>query len=237
VIEVVDSLGDWRWRLANLYWIVDEYGKKVRFVPNAEQLDLLSNLHYMNLVLKARQLGFTTLIDILGLDQTLFTPDYTAAIIAHGLREADKIFRNKVKYPWDKLPDGVKALNPPVNQTASEFVFSNGSSISVTASARSGTLQFLHISEYGKICRRFPDKAGEIKTGSFPSVHAGGLVFVESTAEGTGGHFYEMVKEAEKRGDRPPNDMEFKLHFYPWWKKESYRLEPDGVIDEPEVID
>jgi hypothetical protein len=237
VIEVVDCLGDWRWRVANLYWIVDEQGRALRFEPNAEQLDLLSNLHTYNLVLKARQLGFTTLIDILALDQTLFTPNYSAAIIAHGLREAEKIFRNKVKFPWDRLPDGVKALNPPVNQTASEFVFDNGSSIYVGTSGRSGTLQFLHISEYGKICRRFPEKANEIKTGSLPAVHAGGLIFIESTAEGTGGHFYEMVKEAEKIVGREPNDMEFKLHFYPWWRKESYRLDPDGVLIENEIIE
>jgi hypothetical protein len=236
-VEVVDCLGDWRWRLANLYWIVDESGKQVLFEPNAEQLDLLGRLHSNNLVLKARQLGFTTLIDILALDQTVFTPNYAAAIIAHGLREAEKIFRNKVKFPWDKLPEGVKALNPPVNITASEMVFGNGSSIYVGTSGRSGTLQFLHISEYGKICRRFPDKASEIKTGSLPAVHAGGLVFIESTAEGTGGHFYEMVKEAEKRGERPPNELEFKLHFYPWWRKQSYRLDPDGVAIEPHVIE
>lgn len=227
--QIVDDLGDWRWRLTNLYWIVDEAGKQVQFAPNAEQLDLLGGLHSNNLVLKARQLGFTTLIDILALDQTVFTPNYAAAIIAHGLREAEKIFRNKVKFPWDKLPEGVKALNPPVNETASELVFSNGSSIYVGTSGRSGTLQFLHISEYGKICRRFPDKANEIKTGSLPAVHAGGLIFIESTAEGTGGHFYEMVKEAEKRTGKP-NAMEFKLHFYPWWRKQSYRLDPDGVF-------
>jgi hypothetical protein len=236
-IEVVSSLGDWQWRLANLYYIVDEQGKKVRFCPNTEQLDLLGNMHFYNLVLKARQLGFTTLIDILALDQVFFTQDYTAAIIAHGLTEAGKIFRNKVQFPWKNLPDAVKALNPPTNVSASEMVFRNGSSISVGTSARSGTLQFLHISEYGKICRRYPDKASEIKLGSLPAVHAGGLVFVESTAEGTGGHFFDMVKEAEKLGTREPNDMEFKLHFYPWWKKGSYRLNPDGVMIEPEVID
>ena len=235
-IEVIDCLGDWRWRLANLYFIVDEQGKKVKFQPNTEQLDLLSEMHFYNLVLKARQLGFTTLIDILALDQTFFTKDYTAAIIAHGLTEAGKIFRNKVQFPWKNLPDAVKALNPPTNVSASEMVFANGSSISVATSARSGTLQFLHISEYGKICRRYPEKASEIKLGALPAVHAGGLVFVESTAEGTGGHFYEMVDEAQKR-IAEPNDMEFKLHFYPWWKKDSYRLNPDGVKIENEVID
>lgn len=236
-IEVVDCLGDWRWRLANLYFIVDEQGKKVRFEPNPEQLDLLSEMHFYNLVLKARQLGFTTLIDILALDQVFFTKDYTAAIIAHGLKEAGKIFRNKVQFPWKNLPDAVKALNPPVIVSAGEMVFKNGSSISVGTSARSGTLQFLHISEYGKICRRYPEKASEIKLGSLPAVHAGGLVFIESTAEGTGGHFFEMVKEAEKLGGKTPNDMEFKLHFYPWWKKDSYRLDPDGVMVEQEVLE
>lgn len=235
-IEVVDCLGEWKWRLANLYWIVDESGRQVLFSPNTEQLDLLGNLHSNNLVLKARQLGFTTLIDILGLDQTIFVPNFSAAIIAHGLAEAGKIFRNKVQFPWKKLPEAVRALNPTVNESASEMVFSNGSSIYVGTSGRSGTLQFLHISEYGKICRRFPDKANEIKTGSLPAVHAGGLTFIESTAEGTGGHFYEMVDEAKKRTS-PPNRMEFKLHFYPWWKKESYRLDPDGVEIEPEMID
>lgn len=236
-VDVIDCLGDWRWRLANLYYIVDESGKQIKFQPNAEQLDLLNNLHSNNIVLKARQLGFTTLIDILGLDQTFFTPDFSAAIIAHGLAEAGKIFRNKVQFPWKKLPEGVKALNPPVNQSASEMVFKNGSSIYVGTSGRSGTLQFLHISEYGKICRRFPDKASEIKTGSLPAVHAGGLTFIESTAEGTGGHFYEMVKESEKRGTKPPNELEFKLHFYPWYMKKSYRIDPDGVDIEPEMID
>jgi hypothetical protein len=234
---VLDDLGDWRWRLTNLYWIVDESGNQVQFSPNAEQIDLLGNLHSNNLILKARQLGFTTLIDILGLDQAIFTPNYAAAIIAHGLAEAGKIFRNKVQFPWKKMPDAVRALNPTVNDSASELVFKNGSSIYVGTSGRSGTLQFLHISEYGKICRRFPEKANEIKTGSLPAVHAGGLTFIESTAEGTGGHFYEMVKEAEKFGPRKPNALEFKLHFYPWWRKQSYRMDPDGVAISAEMAD
>lgn len=227
--ELVARLGDWRWRLSNLYWIVDEDGNRIKFTPNPEQLDLIDNLHDRNLVLKARQLGFTTLIDILALDQAVFNKNFAAAIIAHGLDPAHKIFRNKVKFAWDNLPAEVRAMNPTINETASELVFQSGSSVYVGTSARSGTLQFLHISEYGKICRRFPEKAAEIKTGSLPAVHKGGLIFIESTAEGTGGHFFDMVDEAQKRGPKKPNQMEFKLHFYPWWRKQSYRLDPDGV--------
>ena len=110
--DVVDCMGDWRWRLANLYWIVNEAGVQELFTPNHEQLDLLENLHGNNLILKARQLGFTTLIDILALDQVLFTPNYSAAIIAHGLMEAGKIFRNKVQFPWNPLPAYPQHLPP-----------------------------------------------------------------------------------------------------------------------------
>ena len=234
--ELVARLGDWRWRLRNLYWIVDESGNRVKFTPNPEQNDLLDKLHGRNLILKARQLGFTTLICILALDQAVFNENFAGAIIAHGLDPAHKIFRNKVKYAWDNLPDEIRAMNPTVNETASELVFQSGSSVSVGTSARSGTLQLLHISEYGKICRRYPEKAAEIKTGSLPAVHKGGLIFVESTAEGTGGHFFDMVDEAQKRGPREPNPMEFKLHFYPWWRKETYRLNPEGV-DYDNLID
>ena len=37
-------------------------------------------------------------------------------------------------------------------------------------SARSGTLQRLHVSEFGKICAQYPKKAREIVTGAFPAV-------------------------------------------------------------------
>ncbi|MFN7883562.1 MAG: hypothetical protein ACK5PF_11195, partial [bacterium] len=46
------------WRLSNLYTIVTDEGKLVRFTPNDEQVQLYKDLHNRNLVLKARQLGF-----------------------------------------------------------------------------------------------------------------------------------------------------------------------------------
>lgn len=49
---------------------------------------------------------------------------------------------------------------------------------------RSGTLNYLHISEYGKICAKFPDKAREIRTGALNTIQAGQIAWIESTAEG-----------------------------------------------------
>ena len=54
--------------------------------------------------------------------------------------------------------------------------FNNGSSIYVSVSFRSWTLQYLHISEYWKICAKFPERAKEINTGATESVAQWGYV-------------------------------------------------------------
>lgn len=51
-------------------------------------------------------------------------------------------------------------------------------------SMRSSTLQLLHISEFGKIYAKFPDKTREIITESLNALAPGQYVFIESTAEG-----------------------------------------------------
>ena len=56
------------WRLNNLYWILDKAGNPVKFQPNKAQAEYLRNRHYLNVILKARQLGFSTAIQIDMLD-------------------------------------------------------------------------------------------------------------------------------------------------------------------------
>jgi hypothetical protein len=227
-----EQLADWKWRLRNLYWIVDESGREVPFRPNEEQEHFLANFWFLNVILKARQLGFSTLVDLLLLDQAMFVPNTTCGIIAHNLDDAAKIFRNKIKFAHDKLPAELKGLNPLEKESESELVWKNGSSISVGTSMRSGTIQYLHISEYGKIARRYPEKSREIRTGSFNAVHRGQYIFVESTAEGRGGDFYDLVVEARKLRDSKTElgELDWKLHFYPWWKKREYQTDPSGVV-------
>lgn len=55
----------------------------------------------------------------------------------------------------------------------------------------------LHISEFGKICAKYPDKAAEVVTGSIPAVPTNGLLVVESTAGGREGEFFDMVQRSE----------------------------------------
>ena len=62
--EHLKLLRDRQFRLNSLYYITDKQGKKVRFRMTQEQVDYFQRMHTRNIILKARQLGFTTLVCI-----------------------------------------------------------------------------------------------------------------------------------------------------------------------------
>ena len=97
-IDVLKAkLDDPIWRLTSgkLYKIItkgndDDDGLIVDFLPNEAQLYLIDNLHYRNIILKARQLGFSTLICVLWLDTALFSKDpINCGIIAQDREAAE----------------------------------------------------------------------------------------------------------------------------------------------------
>lgn len=215
LLELGNNLLDPMWRLNNLYWITDKDGQKVLFHPNAAQLEFINGCSDSDVILKARQLGFTTLASIIGLDEALFFENWHVGIIADTRENATKIFETKVKYPYKNLPRALRRLKPAKNDRAGFLNFEHDSSIGVTTSARSGTLQRLHVSEFGKICAKYPQKAREIVTGSFPAVGKNPKT-IESTAEGQEGYFYDYCTDAMVgRGG-------FKFHFFPWWQDPNY---------------
>lgn len=226
--EIRKHLDNQFWRLNNLYYLKNEQGVKVLMQMNAAQLELGGDLHYFNIILKARQLGFSTWILIYFLDCVLFQENHACGVIAQGLREAEDLFENKVKFAYENLPDWLKAELPSRTENAKELTFSNGSSIVVGTSLRGGTLQKLLVSEYGKIAAKYPDKAKEIKTGALNTVHAGQQIFIESTAEGQAGEFYDLVQLARKlqQEKRQLSPLDPKFHFFAWWQNPTYVLHP-----------
>lgn len=233
--QAVDQFRDWRWRIANLYYITDKAGRRVKFEPNWAQLQLMDEMHCMNLVLKCRQLGFTTFIQLFMLDEVIFNSNVRAGTIAHNLRDAASIFNDKVKYPYTQLPEGIRQARHQIRDSASELALCNNSSIRVGTSLRSGTLNFLHISEYGKLCAKYPEKAREVRTGALNTVQAGQWITIESTAEGQEGDFYAQCQESQSlaRVGGRLTTLDFKFFFFPWWKEPGYRLsdeDADGVV-------
>lgn len=213
------------WRLNNLYYIVDKSGRKINFKFNWAQQKLYENVWYCNVILKARQLGISTYILILLIDRCLFNTDVSSGIIAQTREDAESLFK-RIKFAYDNLPLDIRSRIKATSDSARELAFSNGSRISVGTSMRGSTLQYLHVSEFGKICAKFPDKAEEIITGSLNTLAPGQYVFIESTAEGKEGYFYDMCKKAQalQDADKHLSKVDFKFHFFPWWEEPSYRI-------------
>ena len=233
--QLLEALRDPDWRLRNLYWIINKAGKKVMFRPNVAQQALLRDLWYRNLILKARQRGFSTLIQLMMLDTCLFNDNTRAAVIAQDQEASGIIFRDKIKYAYDNLPPLVREMAPLTRDSASELVLGNNSSLRVATSVRSGTLQFLHVSEFGKICAKYPDKAREVLTGSLPAVDQGGMVFIESTAEGREGAFFDMctLAQADQQAGKKLTKLDMRFHFFSWWDADEYQMPADDVIITP----
>lgn len=226
---LVTKFKDKLWRLENLYTIKNKRGAEVPFRLNPDQLLLYHNKHNKNVILKARQRGITTYQCISFLDDCLFIPNLSAGIIAHKVEDAQEFFEDKIKFAYDRLDPMIKSAITADTDSAGKLKFSNGSSIRVSTSFRSGTLQRLHVSEYGKIAAEFPKKAKEIRTGAFNAVSLDQEITVESTAEGMEGEFYTLWGKAESNEGKKLTALDFKPFFFAWWKAEEYRLDPAGI--------
>lgn len=236
--DLLAKLKDPMWRLENLYKIIvkhgeDDAGLVMQFKPNRAQRRFLKRLHHRNIILKARQLGFTTLIAIAWLDHALFNPNSRCGIVAHDREAAEVILRDKVLFAYENLPPELVRAFPLKKKTATELHFAhNNSSIRVATSMRSGTTHRLHISEFGKICAKYPEKALEVTTGSIPSVPLQGVLVIESTAEGTEGEFFKMTNRAlalQQQGAEL-TERDYRLHFFPWYESPDYRMDQDNVV-------
>lgn len=221
--DAIELFSDRRWRLNNLYYIEDKHGNVVKFVLNEAQSKLLDELHDLNIILKARQMGFSTFILILALDCCVFNSHFDAGLIADTLDNAKGLL-TRIKFAYERLPADIRAVVSIKTDNSQQIEFSNNSSVEVGVSLRSSTKNFLHISEYGKICAKQPDKAKEIKSGALNTLAKGQLGFIESTAEGRGGDFYDKVQQSQQIADmgRDPHSMEWKFHFFAWWEDPQY---------------
>lgn len=238
--ELRECLSDPMWRLCSgaLYHImlkseVPGQGSVVPFKPNRAQKKFIKRMWHRNIILKARQLGLTTLIAIMWLDHALFNADQRCGIVAQDRESVEVIFRDKVRLAYDRMPAELRAAMPLARDSAAELLFAhNNSSVRVATSVRSGTVHRLHISEFGKICAQYPDKAVEVVNGSLPAVPGDGVVIIESTAEGRDGAFFKMTSLARAMHEEGKvlSQSDYRFHFYPWFEDPGYRLQDESTV-------
>jgi hypothetical protein len=198
--KLYNTIYDKEWRLFHLYKIRNKDGKLVTFKPNRAQLEFLQKSGKRNIILKSRQLGFTTLECIDNLDDALFQGNFISTMIFHTKQAAEDAFRNKISLAWENLPEDIKNMCNVSTDKSGELRFKQEdgvySSIACSTSGRSNTFSRAHISEFGKMAATEPSKAYEVITGTFSAVPAHGRIDIESTAEGGEGLFYEMYQKA-----------------------------------------
>jgi hypothetical protein len=227
---VEQKLSDRQWRIDNLYTIKDKKGNRLPFKRNAAQIAYTANMWWRDLIVKARQLGLSTIIELLILDALFFRKDTNAGIVDVTQDKATEKL-DIIRTGYEGLPEDLRATNPLTKDNQRELQFANGSSVTAGVTYRGGTVQILHVSEYGKTSVDRPKVATEIKTGAMQAVPLDGWLALESTAHGTNGEFYTLSEQAKAKRDQGTalTELDFKHHFYAWHIDPRYRL-PNNLV-------
>ncbi len=204
-------------RVKNLYRIQDKLTKKAAFFqPNIPQERYLKTKGMRNIVLKCRQVGFTTLNCIRGLDLALWEPNFRAGILCHKLGTVKTIFNDITKFSYNYFVRDWGHLYKPVEKSdsASALSFLNDglgrvleSSVLVMHDFRGKTLHFLHVAEASRI-------EGDRLVGSVNGVPDNCEITLESTAYGRGGEFYRLWQLWRSKGSTAP----YKGCFVAWFE-------------------
>lgn len=224
------------WRLCNLYEVKDaKTGRMVPFVPTPEQMDIIEAVHVRGerniLILKARQLGMSTVICLILADAAIWREGYQGSIVDQTQGDATLKLRHKVKAAYDSLPDLLREMFDICKANDSEFAVKmkgsneQPSTIFGGMNARGGTNQGLHVSEWGPIQHKDPARSEEIMTGALPSAKEG-VVFIETTwMGGKRGHLWNLTERAMTTRPEDMTAADFHLYFFPWWRDPAYQLQ------------
>lgn len=206
--------------------ITNKAKQNVVFDPTLPQLELLRIFLKLKriIILKARQMGFSTLIQALYFLHTILIPNTNTVIVSHD-SESTKRMLVRMKLFYDKLHLTLpNALIPPLdvadkrrNEKEMYFPSLNSRIFVGTAGAdafgRGDVIHNLHLSE---VSSYKGSNANELVKGLIAAVPLdGGNIFLESTARGEGDLFHALWTDEESN---------YHKFFMPWFKHDEYRL-------------
>ncbi len=228
-----ETIANWEWRLTGgkFYKIqTKKAGKLAAFKPTRAQRRVIKHMKMgilRYIILKCRQIGISTLFLLWHLDATIFTANCTTVILAHDQKALRRLFKI-IKIAYENMPDSFLMDNGQVwhkplakYDTKYELEFEGiNSRIYVALEVRSETIHRLHGSEVA-----FIKRADDVMTATLNAVPDGGVVSLESTANGVGGLFYEMWEDAvDEQTDSPYLPLFFGPQHHPEYRDDSYDL-------------
>jgi hypothetical protein len=194
------------------HWLIrhPERGR-IKFVLREAQMETAVSWieNRYTIVLKARQIGFSTLAAAFVFWETFFRPDRFVVMLSRTEREAAKLLL-KAKYGYKMLPQWMKVRGPElVSDNQLKMVFANESSIESLPSgndpARGESVYRVVIDEMAFLPN--PDEAwASIE----PIADVGGRVICLSTANGEGNIFHQLWVGSQTGMNR------FTGIFFPW---------------------
>lgn len=174
-----------------------------------EALDVVMNDRYV-IILKARQLGWSTLMACYSLWLALFWNDQQIVMLSKGEREAHALLA-KADYAYRRLPEWLQdRAARRLDRNVGKITFDNGSKIESMPSkedpARGTAVSLVIVDEWA-----FLDNAEDAWASIEPITDVGGRVVGLSTANGAGAFFHTFWIMAVT------GKSQFTHLFYPWY--------------------
>lgn len=199
---------------ARFLYIMDKRDRIIPLAYNSLQRRYLTERSWRDLILKPRQIGFSTAI------QAEFYRIETTETARTLTLANDDDNTQKLRRMADRFYEHAPSKPPRGRANATITTYTNFGSEATIATAgnrnsgRAGSYRFIHCSE----AAFYPDLHAIVAS----ALQAGSpeWVVLESTPNGASGYFYELCMEALD----PNSGSPWKLHFYRWFDNPEYAI-------------
>jgi len=203
--------------------------------PYQDEMLVNFNDHRFNIVLKARQLGLSTIVAAYVVWLLLFHRDKNVLVMATKFATATNLVK-KVKNIMKNLPDWIRIADIKIDNRSS-FELSNGSQIKAASTSgdagRSEALSLLVLDEAAHI-----EGLDELWTGLYPTLSTGGRCIALSTPNGVGNWFHKTYADSELgENDFFPSNLPWDVHperDQAWFEKETRNMTRRQIAQELE---
>ena len=220
---------DRRFAIETLFSLQTKDRGVVPFKFNAVQDHYWRHRTLHDAILKARQMGFTSLVVAEFTMEALCVPNTRVGIVAHSDSLATEIM-DMVHFFWESMPD-VIIIDGVEVETVRRFRIGDYSSHLVSwpelgSSIRVGTAGSIKFGRGVPLHRALCTEVGfwdnliatQLLGGIESAMPLTGRIVLESTANGAAGMFNDTFKAAER------GDSIYKPHFYQWTWDKDYRI-------------
>lgn len=239
VDTLIDLMNDPKAYIEGTLKIQDKRNNLVPLVFNSAQERLYAEYQRQKdanqpiriIILKARQMGFSTAVSAIFYHASATNENTNSAVIAHK-NEASTNILEKMKLFYEESPAVLKPMrracnakmllfeNPTNNENIKKANPGLRSKVIIESAVnenalRSATIHYLHLSELA--FWPHPDKTMTSALQAVPHT-ADTAVIIESTANGVGGVFYDEWVRAVK------GESEFIPLFFPWFEHAEYAM-------------